>query len=83
MAGWGLASALRPSAQAAKLFVAFGTFNSLISIFLSGNAVHQPQGSSRALEWFLIAILNVNILIRLIVNERSSLPRVLTPLLQR
>lgn len=35
-AGWGSASALKPSAQ---LFVAFGMFNSLISIFLFGVAV--------------------------------------------
>jgi hypothetical protein len=31
-----LASALQPSAQAVKLFVAFGMFNSLIPIFLLG-----------------------------------------------
>ena len=38
---WGSASTPRPSAQAAKLFVALGMFNSLISIFLFGNAVHR------------------------------------------
>lgn len=33
LADWGLASALQPSAQPSKLFVAFGMFNGLISIF--------------------------------------------------
>lgn len=41
LADWGLAGALQPSAQPAKLFVAFGMFNGLISIFLLGNTVRQ------------------------------------------
>lgn len=79
LADWGLASALQSSAQPSKLFVAFGMFNGLISIFLLGNALREQW----VLKWLLIAILNVNILIRFTVNDLSSLLRILSPLLQR
>lgn len=45
-ADWGLARAPQPSAHPAKLFVAFGKFNGLISIFRLGNAVRWHQGCS-------------------------------------